>query len=91
MKRCRKSIRLKMYDYTQEGAYAVTVCVNAHKCMFGCVRNSEMILNDLGNMIVDDWCKLPQRFSNIEMNEFIVMPDHMHKITIVRAGSPRPS
>ncbi|MCK4532679.1 hypothetical protein KAU39_02740 [bacterium] len=42
----RKSIRLKDYDYTQQGVYYVTVCVNDRKCVFGDVRNCEMVLNE---------------------------------------------
>ena len=52
----------------------------------GCVKNAKMILNDVGQMVADNWNGLPKRFPNIEMDEFIVMPNHMHGvITIVGA------
>ena len=47
----RKSIRLKDYDYSKEGAYDITVCVNKHKCVFGDVKNGEIVLNDAGKMV----------------------------------------
>ncbi len=47
----RKSIRLKDYDYTQEGAYFVTICVNNRRCLFGDVSDGEMILNEYGKII----------------------------------------
>ncbi len=83
----RKTIRLKGYDYTQTGAYSVTVCEQDRKCLFGDVKNGEMILNDAGCMIETNWNKLSQRFPNIEPDEFIVMPNHIHGIINI-VGAP---
>ena len=96
----RGSIRLKDYNYAREGAYYVTVCVGDRKCLLGDMRNAEVILNGAGKMVLRDWKELPQRFPNIEMDEFIVMPNHLHGIinivsvdamNHVGAGSPRPN
>jgi REP element-mobilizing transposase RayT len=76
----RKSIRLKGYDYSQEGLYFITICVQNRECLFGKIENGEMMLNDAGNMVQKEWLKLPQRFSNIELHEFVVMPNHFHAI-----------
>ena len=84
----RKSIRLKDYDYTYEGAYFVTVCVHGRRCVLGHVKNGEMVLNDAGKMVADYWMELPKRFSNVEMDEYMVMPNHLHGIIVI-AGSDR--
>lgn len=76
----RKSIRLKGYDYSQAGLYFVTICVQDRKCLFGHVENGETILNDAGQMVENEWLKLPQRFPNITLHEFVVMPNHFHAI-----------
>lgn len=76
----RKSIRLKGYDYSQAGLYFVTICVQDRKCLFGDIVNGAMILNDAGRMVENEWLKLPQRFPNITLHEFVVMPNHFHTI-----------
>jgi putative transposase len=76
----RKSIRLKRYDYSQAGLYFITMCVQNRELLFGKIENDVMILNDAGKMIQTEWEKLPQRFSNIELDKFVVMPNHFHGI-----------
>ncbi len=84
----RKTTRLKHYDYSQEGAYYVTVCVNGYKCVFGDVQNDKMVLNSAGKAVRFIWLDLSQHNTNIELDEFIVMPNHIHGIIkIVGAGS----
>jgi putative transposase len=79
----RRSIRLKGYDYTQAGAYFITICTNDMKCIFGTVENEEMILNEFGEIAYNEWSKLPQRFTNSELDVFQVMPNHLHGIIIL--------
>jgi REP element-mobilizing transposase RayT len=76
----RKSIRLKGYDYSQAGLYFITVCTQDRLCLFGKIQNGEMILNDSGNMIQRQWVALPERFHNIAIHEFAIMPNHFHGI-----------
>jgi REP element-mobilizing transposase RayT len=80
----RKSIRLKGYDYSQAGLYFITICVNRRGnplwLPFGNIKNGEMMLNDAGRMVENEWLKLPQRFSNIELHEYVVMSNHFHAI-----------
>ncbi len=78
----RRSIRLKGYDYTREGAYYVTVCANG-KCIFGDVNNGKMVLNVYGNIIKQCWSAIPEHFSNIKLDEYVVMPDHIHGIIMI--------
>lgn len=76
----RRSIRLKEYDYTQAGAYFVTICARHRECPFGQVAGDEMVLNDAGRMVQDAWEELPHRFPTIRLDEFVVMPNHVHFI-----------
>ena len=79
----RRSIRLKGYDYSQEGAYFVTIVAQNRACLFGDVVNGEMQLNDAGQMLQSQWDALPERFPNIESDEFVVMPNHFHGILVI--------
>lgn len=76
----RRSIRLKNYDYSQEGNYFITICCQDRARLFGKIDKGEMILNEAGNMIVTEWLALKSRFPNIELYEYIVMPNHFHGI-----------
>ena len=76
----RRSIRLKGYDYSQAGLYFITICVKNRACLFGKIINDKMILNDAGKMVNEQWLVLPQRFTNIQLHEHIVMPNHFHAI-----------
>jgi putative transposase len=76
----RKSLRLQGYDYSQEGAYFVTICAQNRECLFGSVADGKMILNDAGRMIGAWWKKLFEKFPNIIMDEYVIMPNHTHGI-----------
>jgi putative transposase len=80
----RKSIRLRGYDYSQLGAYFVTICVHNRKSLFGEIVNSEMKLNNLGLIAEAAWVDLPNHFPAIVLDTFIVMPNHTHGIIIIR-------
>jgi len=76
----RKSIRLKGYDYSQEGLYFITLVCQRRAFLFGEIIDAKMILNDAGKMIEHEWLALKKRFPNIELHEFVVMPNHFHGI-----------
>lgn len=76
----RKSIRLKGYDYSQAGLYFITICVQDRECLFGKIVDSEMILNDAGQMVENEWLKIQERFINVRLHEYVVMPNHFHAI-----------
>lgn len=78
----RRSIRLKGYDYSRQGLYFVTICCQDKICYFGEIKNEEMILSDAGIMI-EKWCsELPNKFPDITLDAYIVMPNHFHAIFI---------
>jgi len=90
MKHNRRSIRMKGYDYSKAGLYFITFRVQNGEMLFGAIENGQMILNNAGKMILAEWGKLPQRFNNIELHEFVVMPNHFHGIVeiITPVGAP---
>lgn len=76
----RKILRLQGYDYSQPGYYFITIHTYNNKYLFGTMDNKKMILNPAGQIIHDYWNKLENKFLNIKINAFIVMPNHMHGI-----------
>ena len=76
----RKSIRLPYYDYSQVGLYFITICGQNRLKYFGEIENGEIILNDAGKMIEEEWFALKERFPFIVLHECVVMPNHFHAI-----------
>ncbi len=76
----RKSLRLKEYDYSQPGYYYVTLCTYNKECLFGYIADEVMVLNSKGKMVETYWLKLLDKFPDVELVEFIVMPNHIHGI-----------
>lgn len=84
----RHSIRLKGYDYSQPGAYFVTICTHNRAHLFGEIVNGVMRLNEYGKIVQYTWHDLVNHVDGIELGEFVVMPNHIHGIiNIVGAGS----
>jgi putative transposase len=79
----RRSIRLKGYDYASPGAYFITICTRDRVCYFGNVVKGEMRLNQLGECVRSVWQNLPHHFSDLTLDEFVVMPNHMHGILVL--------
>lgn len=86
----RRSIRLKDYDYSQEGAYFITICTKNRECLFGDVVGGKMVLNEIGEIVDDEWNKTQYLRKNVELDEYVVMPNHLHGIlTIDDVGARR--
>lgn len=79
----RRSIRFKGYDYTQPGAYFITLCTKARQCLFGDVVKGEMRLNSLGYIAFICWQEIPNHFPRVELDVFVIMPNHLHGILII--------
>ena len=79
----RKGLRLRQYDYAQAGMYFVTVCTQDRACVFGSVAGNEMRLDELGCLIEASWRALPTQFSNMTLDEFVVMPNHFHGLVVL--------
>jgi putative transposase len=81
----RRSIRLPEYDYSQAGAYFVTMVTSRRECLFGEIRDGKMNLNKAGQIVLDVWNSLPARYPMITLGTAVVMPNHFHGIIIVGA------
>jgi REP element-mobilizing transposase RayT len=82
----RRSIRLKGYDYTQTGAYFVTVCAQDRVCLFGDVADGDMVLNPFGRVAVTYWQRIPRHFPHVQLDAWVVMPNHVHGIIVITNG-----
>ena len=85
----RRSARVKAHDYTLAGAYFITICTAERACIFGDVDGGEMRLNDSGHAVQKTWDGLPDHYHRVELDAFVVMPNHIHGI-LVLAGEPSP-
>ena len=72
----RRSIRLKGYDYSQVGAYFVTICAQNRECLFGEILDGEMALNDPGRMVEKWYRELENKFPDIVCDQCAIMPNH---------------
>lgn len=82
------SARLPDFNYGMAASYFVTICVKDHACLFGEIQNDEMVLNELGNIAKLEWELIPdlRPDMNIQLGEFVVMPNHFHGILIIGAN-----
>lgn len=79
----RRSIRVKGYDYSSEGAYYVTMVTYQRDCLFGEIINEEMVLSEFGKIANECWREIPKHFPNVELGAYVVMPNHVHGIIII--------
>ena len=86
----RRSIRLTGYDYAQAGLYYITICTNKRECLFGDIIDGKMQLKAAGLMAESLWNELPTYYSNIELDAFIVMPNHVHGVIILNTVGAGP-
>jgi len=77
------STRLKHWDYGKPAFYFVTICTDARYPFFGTISNHAMYMTVLGDIVHNNWSHIPEHFSNIHLNEFIVMPDHIHGVIVI--------
>ena len=82
----RGSLQQQDYDYAQTGAYFVTVCAQDRACLFGAIVDGQMRLNAAGREAGQCWLQIPRHFPNVELDEFVVMPNHLHGIVALGDG-----
>ena len=76
----RRSIRLKGYDYAQEGLYFITICCFENKHLFGRIVDGVMVLNEAGRVAERCWEEIPEHFKDVVLHDFVIMPNHVHGI-----------
>ena len=92
----RRSVQLANYNYAESGAYFVTIVVQNRRCIFGEVVDGKIELNGLGQIVTDEWERSHHIRKEIELDRFVVMPNHLHGIVMIRpvgatGRSPSPS
>jgi Transposase and inactivated derivatives len=79
----RRSVRLKEYDYSMPGEYFITICTKEKECLFGDVVEEEMKHSQIGVIATHCWEEIPRHFQSVELDECVVMPNHVHGIIII--------
>nr|VFK15997.1 MAG: hypothetical protein BECKLPF1236B_GA0070989_10879 [Candidatus Kentron sp. LPFa] len=79
----RRSIRLRGYDYSQPGAYFLTICTQERECLFGDIVEGEMRLNHAGKIVAEEWRQTAAIRKEIQLDQWVVMPNHFHGILTI--------
>jgi len=86
----RRSVRLPDYDYAQAGAYYVTICARQRRCIFGVVKDGRVHLNHIGKIVAEEWVRTPNVRREVTLDEWTVMPNHVHAVVFVGAHGNAP-
>ena len=76
-------MRLPDYDYRQSGVYFVTVCTHQHVSLFGNITDGDIVLNELGKVVNSEWLHVAQARTNVLLDNYVIMPNHLHGIVII--------
>ena len=80
----RRSIRLRNFDYSKEGVYFITICTKIPDYPLGTVKNNKVNLSETGKIAKEYWIQIPKHYKNMQLDEFVVMPNHIHGIIILK-------
>ena len=83
----RRSIRLQGYDYSQPGAYFITLVTREREVLFGEIAGGELRLSEIGRIAEQHWRAIPEHFPQVELGAYVIMPNHIHGIIIIRPDS----
>ena len=84
MLRTRRSVRIQGHDYSESGEYFVTICTFQMRCLFGGIKNGQIRLNPFGQVVEEEWLKTSCLRSDVKLDEFVIMPNHVHGIVKFR-------
>jgi len=84
----RRSIRLQDYNYASAGCYFVTICVRGGLCLLGQINEGNMILNEYGRIALESWLWLAERYDYISLDEYTILPNHLHGIVVYHDTGP---
>jgi putative transposase len=82
----RRSVRLTDYDYSQAGAYFITICTQSRELRLSDITNFQTALLPIGKMAQEYWLQIPEHFNNVQLNEYIIMPNHIHGILVINTS-----
>ena len=81
--KARRSLRLSGYDYRQDGIYFITLCTYQNAKLFGAVYDGEMTLSELGEIVSEEWRRIPKIRKDIKLDHFAVLPNHFHGLVVI--------
>lgn len=84
----RRTIRMPKWDYAASGCYFITICTWRHRWTLASVRRKQMHLTELGRIVDETWNALPRHFRGVTLDEFVVMPNHIHGIVTIENSRP---
>lgn len=89
----RKQLRLRGYEYAFPGVYFVTICSADRRPIFGSVREGKIVLSRIGEIVRTEWITLTERFPRLALDEFVIMPNHLHGVVafVGHSGGASPS
>jgi REP element-mobilizing transposase RayT len=79
----RKPHRLTNWDYSSDGIYYITICCFEKHSYLGTVCNNNVDLSEIGAISSGYWVDIPNHFPHVKLDEFIIMPNHIHGILIL--------
>jgi len=85
--RGRRSLRVSSYDYAAAGWYYITICVHNRRCIFGSIKDGEMLLNRAGGIARDEWLRSLELRPGLEFDQWVIMPNHLHAIVVLPTGT----
>jgi putative transposase len=86
----RQTPRMQNYDYSDPGYYCVTICIRDQRKLLGKIADGKMYPNSVGQTIQRIWETLTKRFAHVELDEFMLMPNHIHCIVVLTQPPPQP-
>jgi len=87
----RRSIRLDHRDYSLPGIYFVTICAHERRCVFGRIAEARVVPSELGRIVRECWVPIPEHFAQVELYEFVIMPNHMHGLIAITRKAAAPA
>jgi REP element-mobilizing transposase RayT len=78
-----ESTRLLRWDYASAGRYFITICARGKECFFGNIVNGDVRLSSIGEIVAEEWLRTPTIRKSVELDEWIVMPNHLHGILVL--------
>ena len=79
----RKQLRLRGYDYSQNGYYFVTICTKQKGSVFGTINDNKMSLYAAGKVVQNCWEEIPAHYPFVLLDQFVIMPNHVHGIIVI--------
>jgi REP element-mobilizing transposase RayT len=85
----RRSIRIPEYDYSTSGAYFITVVSYHRECIFGEIKDDVMTLSAFGEIVQSRWFNLPNHYTHVTLDQFVIMPNHIHGVIVLKSNQAK--